>query len=40
MAIYAYATSLYSKCDQASDLWLVNLNMIYEALWTGTGSGL
>ena len=45
IAICADDTILYSKCDQASDLWqelefnlLLNLNLIYETLWTGTGS--
>ena len=43
--IYADDTTLYSKCDQASDLWqqqnwLLNLNLTYETLWTGAGSGL
>ena len=45
ITIYADDTTLYSKCDQASDLWLhlhwfLNLNLIYETLWTGAGSGL
>ena len=39
LAIYADDTTLYSKCDQASDLWqhpeLAFLNLIYETLWTG-----
>ena len=45
IAIYADDTTLYSKCDQVSDLWQqleldLNLNLIYETLWTGVGSGL
>ena len=48
IAIYADDTTLYSKCDQASDLWqqlelwqqLLNLNQIYETLWNGAKSGL
>ena len=45
IAIYTDDTTLYSKCDRASDLWqqlelASNLNLIYETLWTGTGSGL
>ena len=47
IAIHAYDTTLYSKCDQASHLisgnkqsWLLNLNLIYETLWTGARSGL
>ena len=45
IAIYADDATLYSKCDQASDLWqhylnwLLNLNLIYETLWTGVRSG-
>ena len=40
IAIYADDTAIYSKCDQASDLgnnlnWLLNMNLIYETLWTG-----
>ena len=37
---------LLSKCDQASDLWQqlelasLNMNLIYETLWTGAKSGL
>ena len=43
--IYADDTTLYSKCDQASDLWqqlelVLNLNLTYETLWTGAGSSL
>ena len=39
IAIYADDTTLCSKCDQVSDLWqqqgwLLNLNLIYETLWT------
>ena len=42
--IYADDTTLYSKSDQASDLWQQlklpsELNLIYETLWTGAGSG-
>ena len=45
IAICADNTTLYSKCDQASDLWqqlelLTGLDLIYETLWTGAGSGL
>ena len=44
MAICADDTTLYSKCDQASDLislnWLLNLNLMYKTLWTGVKSGL
>ena len=44
IAIYVDDTTLYSKGDQASDLtnlnWLLNLNLIYEALWTEVRSGL
>ena len=45
IAIYADGTTLYSKCDQASDLWQ-NLELAselepdYETLWTGAGSDL
>ena len=44
IGIYAYNTTLYSKCDQASDLWqnlelASELELIYETLWTGAGSG-
>ena len=47
IAIYADDTTLYSKCDQASDLWQ-QLNiptylptyLTHETLWTGVGSGL
>ena len=45
IAICADDTSLYSKCDQACDLWqqlelASELNLTYETLWTGAGSGL
>ena len=45
IAIDTDDTTLYSKCDEASDLcnnqnWHRNLNLIYETLWTGAGSGL
>ena len=45
IAIYADDTSLYSKCDQTSDLWkqlelASELELIYETLWTGAGSDL
>ena len=45
IAIYADETTLYSKCDQASDLWqqlelASELNLICETLWTGVRSGL
>ena len=45
IAICADDTTLHSKCDQASDLWhnlifLLNLNLIYETLWTGARIGL
>ena len=44
IAIYADDTILYSKYDQASDQWqkpelALNLNLIYEILWTGVRSG-
>ena len=44
IAVYA-DTTLYSKCDQASDLWqqlklAFEHELIYEALWAGVGSGL
>ena len=40
IAICADNTTLYSKCDQASDLWqqldlASELDLIYETLWTG-----
>ena len=45
ITIYADDTTLYNKCDQASDLWkhlnwLLNLNPICKILWTGAKSGL
>ena len=41
IGIYTDDTTLYCKCDQASDLNRpLNLNQIYEALSTGAGSGL
>ena len=45
IAIYAVDTTLYSKSDQASDLWgnlnwLLNLNLNYKTLWTEIRSGL
>ena len=47
IAIYADDTTLCSKCNQASDLWQQlelasnsNLNLTYETLLTGAGSGL
>ena len=45
IAIYADYTTLYSKCDEASDCgnnlnWLLNLNLSYETLLTEVGSGL
>ena len=45
IAINADETTLYSKCDQASDLcnnlkWLLNLNLIYDTLSTGVRSCL
>ena len=41
IAICADDTTLYSKCDQTSDLWQqLELNLTYETLWTGAGSGL
>ena len=46
-AIYADDTTLYSKCDLASDLWQqlqlvseLELNLIFKTMWTGAGSGL
>ena len=43
IVIYADDTTLYSICDQESNLWkldwLLNFNIIYETLCTGTGSG-
>ena len=47
IAIYADDTTLYSKCDQASDLWQqlelaseLEADLIYKTLWTGVRSGL
>ena len=43
IAIYADDTTLYSSCDWASYLWQqleLNLNIIYETLWTGVRSSL
>ena len=47
IAIYVDDTTLCSKCDQASDLWQQlelasnsTLNLTYETLLTGAGSGL
>ena len=45
IAVYADDTTLYSKFDQASDLWqqlelASGLESIYETLWTGVRSGL
>ena len=42
IAIYADDATLYSKCVQASDLCqrLLNLNLIYETLWTRVRSGV
>ena len=41
IAICADDTTLYSKCDQASDLrQQLELNLTYETLWTGAVSGL
>ena len=45
IAICADDTSLYSKCDEASDLWqqlnlASELNLIYKTLWNEVGSGL
>ena len=46
IAVYADDTTLYSKCNQASDQWqqlevaLLSLNLIYKTPWTGAGSGL
>ena len=44
IAIYADDSSLYCKCDQASDLWqqlelASKLQSDLETLWTGAGSG-
>ena len=45
IAIYADDTTFYSKCDGhlicGNNLnWLLILNLIYEALWTGVRNGL
>ena len=45
IAIYADDTTLYFKCDQASDLWqqlelAFKLESDYERLWNSAGSGL
>ena len=45
IAIYADDATLYSKCDQASICgnnlnWFLNLNLIFETLWTWLRSGL
>ena len=42
IAFYVDDTTLYFKCDQASDLCqqLLSLNLIYETLWTRVRSGL
>ena len=44
IAIYTDETTLYSKCDQASDLWQLQLSSEiesdYKTLWTGAGGGL
>ena len=45
IVIYADDTTLYSKYGQASDLrqqleLASDLNLMYETLWTGAGSGL
>ena len=45
IAVYADDTTLYSKFDQASDLWqqlelASGFESIYETLWTGVRSGL
>ena len=37
IAIHANNTTLYSKCDQISDLWK---QKIYQTLWTDAESGL
>ena len=37
IAIHANNTTLYSKCDQISDLWK---QKIYQILWTDAESGL
>ena len=48
IAVLADDTTLHSKCDQASDQWQelelanwhLNLNQIYETLWTEAGNSL
>ena len=42
IAIYADDTTLYSRCLICGNNlnWLLNLNLIYETLWTGVRSGL
>ena len=45
IATNADDTTLYSKCDQPSNLWqqlelASKFEFIYETLWTGTGRGL
>ena len=45
IAIYDDDTTLNSKCDRdlicCNNLnWLLNVNLIYETLWTGVRSGL
>ena len=46
ITIHADDTTLYSKCDQVSDLWqqldlwLLNLNLFCKTLWTEARSGL
>ena len=47
IAVYADDTTLYSKCDQASNLWQqlelaseLEADLIYKTLWTGVRSGL
>ena len=45
IAVYADDTTLYSKCDQASDLWqqlelASELESDLQTLWTGARSGL
>ena len=44
IAFYTDDTTLYSKCDLASDLWqqleLASVLLIYKTLWTGPGGNL
>ena len=45
ISTYADDTSIYSKCDKASDLWqqlklASDLNLIYKTVWTGVRNGL